>query len=221
MSSTQDREEYITLRYRLWRDLAVNFDYKRRKAARIAEIIRQTGPVEPTAVELGVGPGGIAAEISRRGVHVIGVDLSPDALVRAREHCRSERVTLVRGSGFHLPFLTESIALLYAPQVLHLFDNPDRLALMTDVFRVLRPGARFVFDMKNVSTHLVRYVRSSADRRARNYPRRAEVLGLLRQSGFSAVRTLPGVLPGVGLTRIPDLGAFRLLSHTLFYIARK
>jgi ubiquinone/menaquinone biosynthesis C-methylase UbiE len=155
------------------------------------------------------------------GVHVIGVDLSPDALVRAKEHCRGARVTLLRGSGFALPFLAGSVPLLYAPQVLHLFDNADRSVLMAEAFRVLRPGARFIFDMKNVATHAIRYLRSNAARRARNYPHHTELTGLLRQTGFSAVDIRPGVLPGLGLATVPDIGVLRLLSHTRFYIARK
>jgi ubiquinone/menaquinone biosynthesis C-methylase UbiE len=221
MSNTRDREEFITEHYTLWRDLDVDFRYKQRKAARIGEILKETGGVEGLAIELGVGPGGIAAKISRMGVHVIGVDLSPDALLRAKEHCRGSRVSLLRGSGFSLPFLSHSVRLLYAPQVLHLFDDADRAKLAGEAYRVLAPGGRFIFDMKNRASHIVRYLKADTRKREKVYPGEPRLRQLLRDAGFKNVETRPGVLPGMGISAVPDVTLFKLLTHTRFYVAGK
>lgn len=219
--TTESAEAYVTNRYRLWRGLHVNFDYKQKKADRIARIIVESGGVEKTALEIGVGPAGIAVPLSRRGMKIIGMDISPDALDRARSHIRADDVALLRASGFSLPFASGSLSLVYASQVFHLFESPQRLALMQEIHRVLKPGGRFLFDMKNASSHLLKYLATTSDRRRRNYPSRAEVLDLLRRAGFTGVSTAAGVLPGVGPVTVPDVPLLRALAHTTFYIARR
>jgi ubiquinone/menaquinone biosynthesis C-methylase UbiE len=200
--SELNREEFIKHRYERWRLMKVPFDYKRSKSERIAEIIRGTGGLPQTALELGVGPGGIASPLSRHGVHVVGMDLSADALLRAKDYCRDDNVSLLRGSGFALPFADNTLPLVYASQVLHLFSHDDRLALMREVHRVLEPGSRFVFDMKNVVTHAIRYLRST--------PRR-----------FADIETRPGLLPGLTVAKLPNVGILRRFAHTVFFVARK
>lgn len=215
------RDEYIKRRYERWRLMKVPFDYKRAKSDRIAEIIKETGGLPSAALELGVGPGGIAGPMSRRGVHVFGMDLSVDALFRAKDYCRDDAVSLLRANGFALPFPDRTFPLAYASQVLHLFDNPERERMMREVHRVLQPNGRFVFDMKNVVTHAWRYLRSSPKRKRRNFPPLSEVTQLLRQAGFGDVETRPGLLPGVTAARVPNLPLVQTLAHTVFFVARK
>jgi SAM-dependent methyltransferase len=221
--SSADKETYIVDRYRLWRHKwqPANYAYKHVKGARIAQILGETGGLAPMALEMGVGPGGVAAELSRRGMRVVGIDLSPDALARAKEHCREDDVHLLRASGFALPFADSSLDLIYASQVLHLFDRAGRLALMQEVHRVLRKGGRFVFDMKNIAPHAVRYFGSPASRRERNFPAKSELFELLRQSGYSTIDTRPGVLPRLGWVNIPNVALFRALAHTTFFVASR
>ena len=219
--TTQSAEAYVTQRYRMWRGLQVNFDYKQKKAARIARLIDDSGGLESVALEIGVGPAGIAVALSRRGMKVIGMDISPDALDRARAHVDADDVALLRASGFSLPFATTGLSLVYASQVFHLFESPQRLGLLREIHRVLKPGGRLLFDMKNRWSHLFKYLGTTADRRRRNYPSQAEVLALLRQSGFTDVKMAAGVLPGVGRLTVPDVRLFRGLAHTTFYIVRR
>jgi ubiquinone/menaquinone biosynthesis C-methylase UbiE len=220
-ASDSAAEAYITDRYRLWRGLNVNFDYKQKKAERIARIMADSGGLARTALEIGVGPAGIAVELSRRGMKILGMDISPDALERARVHSRGEDVALLRGSGFNLPLRSGSLSLVYASQVFHLFESPQRLALMHEIHRVLTPGGRLLFDMKNAWSHLFKYVATTPERRRRNYPPHDEVLGLLRQAGFGSVTLAAGVLPGLGPVTVPDVSLFRQLAHTTFYIGRR
>ncbi len=212
---------YITTRYERWRNMAVPFDYKRTKGERIAAILQESGGLPRRALEVGVGPGAIAGLLSQRGIRMIGMDLSPDALFRAKEHCRDKDVSLLRGSGFALPFASGSLPTVYASQVLHLFDNEGRLGLMREVHRVLQPGGRFVFDMKNVVTHAFRYLTSTAKRKRRNFPRLRELDELLGQAGFMDVERRPGLLPGLRMTNVPNLSLTRAIAHTVFFVARK
>ena len=221
MTTSASREEaYIKHRYERWRDMVVPFAYKETKSVRLAQILTRTGGLASPALELGVGPGGIASPMSRRGIRVVGMDLSPDALYRAQDRCRDDEVVLLRANGFALPFQKHSFPVVYASQVLHLFDNDRRLSLMQEVRRVLQPGGRFVFDMKNVLTHAVRYWMSSSNRKRRNFPATKEILALLAQAGFAHVEVHPGVLPGVGALELPNARVFTTLAHTRFFVAR-
>ncbi len=222
MQNTNEEEAYIVDRYRrLWQRWQPVYDYKHVKGARISEILDKSGGHGPLALELGVGPGGIAAALSRKGMKVVGIDLSADALARAKEHCQSDNVDLLRGSGFALPFRDRSLPLVYASQVLHLFDSTGREAIMSEVFRVLAPGGRFVFDMKNSMSHLFRVMRYSAHRRKKNFPPQAEILDLLAKTGFSAVTREAGVYPVVPAAMVPNLGLLRGLAHTTFFVAKR
>jgi len=219
MASNQ-KESYIVDRYKLWdRWKPANYSYKHVKGARIAQILEDTGGVAPLTLELGVGPGGVASEVSRHGAKVIGIDLSPDALALAKRYCARYNVNLMRASGFALPFVDRSLDLVYASQVLHLFDAVGRLALLKEAHRVLKPGGRFVFDMKNITSHPARYWTSKKEKRERNFPPTSQIMALLKNSGYSSVVTRPGVLPLYKAPRVPNLWLFRLLSHTTFFIA--
>lgn len=219
--SSKSEETYIRQRYTRWRDMAVPFDYKEVKSTRLAQILRETGGLAPRALELGVGPGGIAGPLSRNGMQIVGIDLSPEALERAREYCRRDRVSLLRGSGFSLPFQDESFPIVYASQVLHLFDDAGRLRLMQEVRRVLRPGGRFIFDLKNVLSHPLRYWGSKPARRRRNFPNTTQVRSMLYQADFADVDIRAGVMPGLGAIELPNMRILQAIAHTRFFIARR
>jgi SAM-dependent methyltransferase len=222
MENSNTEEAYIVDRYqRLWQRWRPVYDYKHVKGARISEILDRSGGHAPLALELGVGPGGIAAALSRKGMRVVGIDLSADALARAKEHCREDRVDLLRGSGFSLPLRDRSLPLVYASQVLHLFDLEGRSAIAREVYRVLKPGGRFVFDMKNASSHLLKVMRYSAERRHKNFPPQSEILGLLGEAGFTGVTRAAGVFPVVPAALVPNVGLLRSLAHTTFFVARR
>ena len=137
-SQKNPSEAYITARYERWRTMTVPFEYKRSKSERLAAILLQTGGFPKRALELGVGPGGIAGPLSHHGIRLVGMDLSIEALLRAKDHCKNDDVSLLRGSGFSLPFASGSFPVVYASQVLHLFDHDGRLALMREARNRLR-----------------------------------------------------------------------------------
>lgn len=212
-------EAYGTTGYRRWSRMVIPFGYKERKGERIAAIIRDTGGLPPLAVEIGVGPGGVAKAVSLAGPRVVGMDLSAEGLVQAQAHCASARVSLLCASGFALPFASGSVPLVYASQVLHIFDDAGRLTVMKEARRVLRPGGRFVFDMKNIASHPLRYLKTAGERRVRAFPSSQGLQDLLRRAGFSRVVIRAGLFPGIGGAAPTDLGPLNLIAHTRFYVA--
>ena len=106
------------------------------------------GPV----VELGVGTGRIAVPISRAGIRVIGVDSSPAMLAvcaRRAEVAGVASLVDLRLGELTEPPVPERVPLAIAPfrSLLHLERDPERLAALRAVRRLLVPGGRFVFDV--------------------------------------------------------------------------
>ncbi len=100
--------------------------------------------VEPPAsvIDIGCGTGVHAAALADRGLDVVGVDLDPDMIARARESFPA--VEFVVGNAQHLP--TERLfdaALSNA--ALHWM--PDQGTALASIRSVLKPGAPFVAEM--------------------------------------------------------------------------
>jgi SAM-dependent methyltransferase len=95
--------------------------------------------VPGTALEVGVGTGLVAAALAERGTEVVGVDLSPAMLGRARARL-GPRVAV--GDAMALPVASESVENVYFVWVLHLVG--DLPATVAEAARVLRPGGRLV-----------------------------------------------------------------------------
>jgi arsenite methyltransferase len=102
-----------------------------------------------TVLDLGSG-GGIDAFLAARGVgetgHVIGVDMTPEMISRARAN--ADRAGLTRVVEFRqgrleaLPVADASVDAVTSNCVINLV--PDKAAVFREVARVLRPGGRMV-----------------------------------------------------------------------------
>ncbi|HNC96809.1 MAG TPA: arsenite methyltransferase [Myxococcota bacterium] len=74
---------------------------------------------------------------------VIGVDMTPDMLNRARENAKKSGITNVEfrlGEIEHLPLPDASVDVVISNCVVNL--SPDKPAVYAEAFRVLRPGGR-------------------------------------------------------------------------------
>ena len=104
------------------------------------------GPV----VELAAGTGRISVPVAQRaGRDVIGIDLSPAMLERAREHAREAGVELdLREGDMRDLDLVEATDLVICPYraLLHLPTWTDRRRVFERVARALRPGGRFAWN---------------------------------------------------------------------------
>jgi arsenite methyltransferase len=97
-------------------------------------------------VDLGAG-GGFDCFLAARNVgpqgHVIGVDMTPDMVSKARENARKMGLGNVEfrlGEIEHLPVADCTIDVIISNCVINL--SPDKPAVLRDALRVLRPGGR-------------------------------------------------------------------------------
>lgn len=106
------------------------------------------GPLSPGEVLVDVGSGaGLDAIIAARQVgptgHVIGVDMTPAMLAKARANAATLGLTHVEfreGLAEALPVNDASVDVVISNGVINLC--PDKTAVYREIFRVLRPGGR-------------------------------------------------------------------------------
>jgi SAM-dependent methyltransferase len=91
----------------------------------------------PSLLEIGTGPGRDAVAFMADGVAVIGVDLSAEPV---RLAC-GEGVDALQASVLDLPFKTRSFDAAWSMSTLLHVPNVDFDAAMSEIVRVVRPGA--------------------------------------------------------------------------------
>jgi SAM-dependent methyltransferase len=114
----------------------------------VDQAVASGGPV----VELAVGTGRIAVPIAQAGVHVIGVDSSPEMLALAGAAAESAGVAdLVdlRVGDLREPPVPERVPLVICPfrSLLHMETEAEKLRAVRAAWSVLAPEGRFVFDV--------------------------------------------------------------------------
>jgi SAM-dependent methyltransferase len=99
-----------------------------------------------TVVDLGCGGGFdcflAARRVGKKG-HVIGVDMTPDMVSKARANAAKggyANVEFRLGEIEHLPVADASVDVILSNCVINL--SPDKAQVFRDAFRVLRPGGR-------------------------------------------------------------------------------
>ena len=133
------------------------------EARRAVSLVQQAAPWTPGAsvLDLACGAGRHAAELERLGARVVGFDLSPSMLRRARARVHGP---LVRGDMRALPFRPGSFAM-----AVNLFtsfgyfrDDAEHRLVVRQVAASLRPGGRFVLDYLNAD-HVRRTLRRDTE----------------------------------------------------------
>jgi SAM-dependent methyltransferase len=121
--------------------MADRYDATRGGEARGAAVARALLPHLPPGpvLEIGVGTGLVAAGLAALGRDVVGVDLSPAMLARARDRLPG-RVAVADAE--HLPVADASVAACAAVHVLHLVGDVGRV--LAEVSRVLGEDGRLV-----------------------------------------------------------------------------
>jgi len=148
-------------------------------------------------VDLGAG-GGIDVFLAARQVgpsgRVIGVDMTPKMLARAREHAGRLGLTNVefrQGLIEALPVADASVDVVLSNCVINL--APDKAAVFREAFRVLKPAGRLVVSDMVAKGELPGAIRENPDRWASciggALPEGA-YLEALRKAGFARVEVL-------------------------------
>lgn len=106
-------------------------------------------------LEVGCGAASAARWLATEGAHAVGLDLSAGMLRHAREATARSgvRVPLVQGDALALPFPDAAFDIACTAFGAIPFVA-DSAAVMAEVFRVLRPGGRWVFSV----THPMRWI---------------------------------------------------------------
>ncbi len=119
-------------------------------ARRAVALVRRVAPWKAGALvlDLACGAGRHAAELEQAGAHVVGLDLSPAMLHRARLRTRAD---LVRGDMRRLPFRPGSFAV-----AVNLFtsfgyfrDDGEHGLVVRQVAEALAPAGHFMLDYLN------------------------------------------------------------------------
>ena len=99
-----------------------------------------------TVLDLGSGAGFdaflSAMKVGPNG-HVIGIDMTPEMVAKAKENAQKlamKNVEFRSGEIEHLPVEDSSVDVIISNCVINL--SPDKQAVFTEAFRVLRPGGR-------------------------------------------------------------------------------
>jgi SAM-dependent methyltransferase len=100
------------------------------------------------ALELGIGTGRVAIPLSRRGVRVHGIDLSPDMVAELRSKPGSDDIgvtvgdfaTTTVGGRFRLAYLVRNT-------IMNLTTQDEQVACFQNVAAQLEPGGCFVIEV--------------------------------------------------------------------------
>ncbi len=113
---------------------------------------RGCGPVLGTALDFGCGPGRLTAALAACGFErVIGVDVSPTMLEKAREVLPAEladRCEFVLNTATDLSVVpTDTVDLVYTCRVLQHMPPPLFRGYLREFMRIVRPGGLAVFQV--------------------------------------------------------------------------
>jgi SAM-dependent methyltransferase len=151
-----------------------------------------------TVLDLGAGGGFdcflAAKEVADSG-HVIGVDMTPEMLSKARNNAERGRFANVEfrlGEIEHLPVADNSIDVIISNCVINL--SPNKAQVFRDAYRVLKPGGRLAISDVVASIELPAEMRNDPQLIAGcmgNASLIEELLGFMEQAGFVDCRIEP------------------------------
>ena len=100
------------------------------------------------ALELGIGTGRIALPLSRHGVHVHGIDLSPAMVAQLRAKPGAEDITVTIGD-FATTRVDGTFTLAYVVfnTIMNLTTQHEQVECFNNVAAHLEPGGRFVLEV--------------------------------------------------------------------------
>ncbi len=104
-----------------------------------AEAVEAVAPRGSKLLEIGAGAGKLAGILERRGYRVVGVDVSPAMLRRARKRTSAD---LIAGASWALPLRDEVFDVAVALFTLHHWGLHEPSARR--VSSALKPGGKFV-----------------------------------------------------------------------------
>ncbi len=151
-----------------------------------------------TVLDLGSGAGFdafLAARKVGKGGRVIGVDMTPEMIAKARDNARKAKADNVEfrlGEIENLPVADRSVDVVISNCVFNL--SPDKPRVLAETFRVLKPGGRIAISDVVARTGLPEEIRRDPELYA-GCMGGAETIGrlegILNEIGFEEVRITP------------------------------
>jgi ubiquinone/menaquinone biosynthesis C-methylase UbiE len=159
-----------------------------------------------TVLDLGSGPGldcFLAAErVGKRG-RVIGVDMTPEMIEKARENSRNgdyENVEFRLGDIEELPVDDNSVDLVISNCVINLV--PEKIKTFREAFRVLKPGGRMTISDIVLLKELPDVIKNSIEAYiacVSGAMIKDEYIGAIKAAGFQQVRIIDERASPIGL----------------------
>ena len=140
-----------------------------------------------TALEIGVGTGRLAIRIAPKVKSLVGIDLSPMSLIRAKENFRvnnisSENLTLICGDFTEYDFAC-SFGLIYSTLTFMHIEN--KAAAIDKIFSLLEGGGKLVLALDKSREEYIDF----GSRKIKIYPDTPEnIIFLLKERGFTGIR---------------------------------
>ncbi len=100
--------------------------------------------------EEAMGTDKFLTDLSRDGTVVVGMDVSTEAAARAQQRDESRCARYISADACHLPFESDSFALIVSPSTLDHFKNSDELGYsLRELARVLARDGRLIITLDN------------------------------------------------------------------------
>jgi ubiquinone/menaquinone biosynthesis C-methylase UbiE len=111
--------------------------------SRGAALLMEAADLRPgdAVLEIGCGPGNVAARLAETGARVVGIDFAPHMVQAARAAYRE--IDFQEADAEDLPFEPGTFQAVAACYTLHHLARPERV--LSEIHRVLAPGGRLVF----------------------------------------------------------------------------
>jgi 2-polyprenyl-3-methyl-5-hydroxy-6-metoxy-1,4-benzoquinol methylase len=115
--------------------------------ANVLARIRDAGRLTKSSrvLDVACGPGIVAEALARDACEVVGCDITPEMLDKARERCAKAGLANTRftpGRAEALPFPDASFDVVVSRSAVHHFPDPS--AVFREMARILKPGGRII-----------------------------------------------------------------------------
>jgi len=150
-----------------------------------------------TVLDLGAGAGFdafLAADKVGKSGRVIGVDMTPEMVKRARENCRKGEYTNVEfrlGEIENLPVEDNSVDVIISNCVINL--SPEKESVFKEAYRVLKPGGILMVSDLVLTKGLPAFIKNSVEAYVgclAGAAMKDDYLGFIEEAGFKDVRVV-------------------------------
>lgn len=209
--SSTTRDEWLRHQHDVWnkRSSAYNkLDWVKKQDFLSKMVFFADPQVRSRALDIGTGPGVVAATVAQYVQEVVGIDISEDMLEQAQEQNKhNPGIKFLLSNVENMEFQDNHFDMATARMVFH--HVADCEAALNEVFRVLAPGGCFVLCEGVPPDHLTRqrYEDIFALKEERHTFSEAELINMFDRAGFENILIMPHFMRQVSLNNWLNNGA--------------